>query len=189
MWVLLYLMLFQRSLYLNFSNYFFFCFSAWMIFTTLSCRLLICSSHLLICCRLCLVYFSFQLLYSSAPNWFFCIFSLCWSSHWIRPFFQVCWASLWPLLWTLYQADSLSLFHFVVFLRFYLVALFFHLEHTPLSPRFVWLSLLVSKIVLSNFSLFKICCFEQWMLVIKSSKKKHFSKYCLVISLIGAVVG
>ena len=51
---------------LNFQIISSFCFSAWMIFTTLSCRLLICSSHLLICSRLCLVYFSFQLLYSSA---------------------------------------------------------------------------------------------------------------------------
>lgn len=189
MWVLLYLMLFQRSLYLNFSNYFFFLLFSLddFYYPFLQIADLFFTSFNLLSIVSGVFFISVIVFFS--PNWFFCIFSLCWSSHWIRPFFQVCWASLWPLLWTLYQADSLSLFHFVIFLRFYLVALFFHLEHTPLSPRFVWLSLLVSKIVLSNFSLFKICCFEQWMLVIMSSKKKHFSKYCLVISLIGAVVG
>lgn len=60
------------------------------------------------------VYFSFELLYSSALIFFFFIFSksllkfsLC--SHILLPEGQ--WASLWPLLWSLCHIDGISLFY------------------------------------------------------------------------------
>ena len=53
------------------------------------------------------------------------IFSLCYTSHCVKPFFS--WAHrafLWLSPWILFQADCLSPWFLVAFLRFYLIASF-----------------------------------------------------------------
>ena len=67
----------------------------------------------------CSVFFSWVI----TSVWFFLIFSISLLKFSLCSFIllKVWWASLWPLLWILYWVDFLSLFHLVLFLRFYLI--------------------------------------------------------------------
>ena len=58
------------------------------------------------------MYFSFQLLYSSALFFFWYLLVLCWNSHYICPLFSpIQLAFLLLLLWTHYQLNYLPLFY------------------------------------------------------------------------------
>lgn len=83
--------------------------------------------------------FSISIIVFLSCDYFFFIFSISLlnfslSTSTLCP---VQWVSLWPLLWTLYQVDCLSPFHWYFFLCF---VLFFYLYYSPLTPHFVWVS-------------------------------------------------
>ena len=146
MQMLVCLVLSRKSLKLSslFSHSFSFCCSDWVSSTVLSSGKLFFASSIIVWCWIPPVYFSVQLLYSSALwllfGTFLYILSLCWSSHCVYPFFSWgWWALLWLLFWTLYQVNYFSPF-FKVFWGF---ILFFHLEYMPLFLHFAWFSVLV----------------------------------------------
>ena len=129
MWLLICLMLSQNSLKLLHLLIFSSC-SDWAISTTLSVKLVICSSefsNLLlalssVCSILVIVFWS--------SDWFFLIFPISLLKFSPAFFSWVWWACLWPLHWTLCLV--VSYIHFVS--SFLLLLLFFNV----LSCSFIW---------------------------------------------------
>ena len=124
---------------LNCLHFFFLHSGLWQWFLPLSrAHWFVLLPHLF-CYWLLLMYFSFQLLYSSTL-WLFFIFSLCWklivTSQSVHPFFsQVFGSSLWSSLRTVSHADfSISIPIFCLFFFFYFLRSFIfllRLEHSP----------------------------------------------------------